>query len=70
LTAFVGGILGLIVSTLSRTTMRAGWVFLLTAPLLLFLFDPLSHWLKLMVISLLLIVLLMGLQQRAVSMSA
>jgi hypothetical protein len=69
LTAFVGGILGLIVSTLSRTTMRAGWVLLLTAPLLLFLFDPLSHWSKLMVISLLLIVLLMGLQQRAASIS-
>jgi ABC-type multidrug transport system ATPase subunit len=70
LTAFVGGILGLIVSTLSRTTMRTGWVLLLTAPLLLFLFDPLSHWLKLMVISLLLIVLLMGLQQRAVRVHA
>jgi ABC-type multidrug transport system ATPase subunit len=69
-TAFVGGILGLILSALSRKTMTAGWAFLLIASLLLFLFDPLSHWSKLMVISLLLIVLLIGLQQRAASVRA
>jgi hypothetical protein len=50
--------------------MTAGWVFLLTVSLLLLLFDPLSHWSKLMVISLLLIVLLMGLQQRVANVSA
>jgi hypothetical protein len=67
LTAFVGGILGLIVSALARTGTTTGWVLLLTVPLLLFLFDPLSHWLKLATASLLLIVLLIGIQQRAAS---
>jgi len=70
LAAFVSGILGLIVSALSGTSMTVGWVLLLAALLLLFLFDPFSHWLKLMVISLLLIVLLTGLQQRAASVRA
>jgi hypothetical protein len=65
LVSFVGGILGLIVSAFSRTTMMTSWVLLLTVSLLLFLFDPLSHWSKLALISLLLIALLMGIQQRA-----
>jgi hypothetical protein len=65
LTAFIGGLLGLIVSASSRMTMTTGWVLVLTIPLILFLFDPLSHWSKLVIISLLLIVLLMGIQQRA-----
>jgi hypothetical protein len=65
--AFVGGILGLLVSAHSRTGPTTGWVLLLTAPLLLFLFDPLSHWAILAVISLLLIVLLLGIQRRAAS---
>jgi ABC-type multidrug transport system ATPase subunit len=67
LTALVGGILGLIVSALSRTSMTTGWVLLLTVPLLLFLLDPLSHWSKPAVISLILIVLLTGIQRRAAS---
>lgn len=67
LTAFIGGIVGLIVSAFSRASMTAGWVLLLTAPLLLFLFNPFSHWSKLAIISLLLIILLMGIQQRAAS---
>ena len=65
LTAFVGGVLGLIVSSFSRTTMTMGWVILLTIPLLLFFLDPFTHWSKLAVISLLLIALLMGIQQGA-----
>jgi ABC-type multidrug transport system ATPase subunit len=65
LTAFIGGVLGLIASAFSRATMTTGWVFLLTIPLLLFFLDPFSHWSKLAVISLLLIGLLMGIQQRA-----
>ena len=65
LVSFVGGILGLIVSASSRTSMTTGWVLLLIIPLLLFLFDPFSHWSKLAISSLLLIALLMGIQQRA-----
>ena len=65
LVSFVGGILGLIVSAFSRTSMTTGWVLLLTIPLLLFLFDPLSQWWKLASSSLFLIALLMGIQQRA-----
>ena len=64
LVAFVGGILGLIVSAMSRTAMTTtGWVLLLTVPQLLFIFNPLSHWSKLVIISLFLIVLLVGIQQ-------
>jgi hypothetical protein len=65
LLSFVGGILGLMVSARASTGLTTGWVLLLTIPLLLFIFDPLSHWSKLVIISLLLIVLLMGIQQRA-----
>jgi ABC transport system ATP-binding/permease protein len=68
LVAFVGGILGLIVSALSRTAMTTtGWVLLLTVPQLLFLFNPLSHWSKLAIMSLFLIVLLVGIQHGAAS---
>jgi disulfide bond formation protein DsbB len=47
--------------------MTAGWLFLLLIPLVLFLFDPFSHWSKLVIISLALIALLMGIQQKAAS---
>jgi ABC-type multidrug transport system ATPase subunit len=68
LVAFVGGILGLMVSALSRTAMTTiGWVLLLTVPQLLFIFNPLSHWSKLAIMSLFLIVLLVGIQQGAAS---
>jgi ABC-type multidrug transport system ATPase subunit len=64
LVAFVGGILGLMVSALSRTAMTTtSWVLLLAVPQLLFIFNPLSHWSKLAIISLFLIVLLVGIQQ-------
>ena len=64
LVAFVGGILGLILSAMSKTAMTTtGWVLLLTVPQLLFIFNPLSHWSKLVIISLFLIVLLVGIQQ-------
>jgi ABC-type multidrug transport system ATPase subunit len=65
LLSFVGGVLGLIVSSLARTAMTPGWVLLLTLPLLFFMFDPLSHWSRWAIISLLLIVLLTAIQQRA-----
>jgi hypothetical protein len=66
LVAFVGGILGLIISALSRTAMTTtGWVLLLTVPQLLFIFNPLSHWSKLVIMSLFLIVLLVGIQYGA-----
>jgi len=66
LVAFVGGILGLILSAMSRTAMTTtGWVLLLTVPQLLFIFNPLSHWSKLVIISLFLIGLLVGIQQAA-----
>jgi hypothetical protein len=67
LLSFVGGLLGLIVSSLSRTALTPGWVLVLTASLLLFMLDPLSHWSRSAIISLLLIVLLMIIQQRAAS---
>ncbi|HEY3473549.1 MAG TPA: hypothetical protein VGK56_03005, partial [Anaerolineales bacterium] len=67
LTAFIGGIAGLIISALSRTTLTSGWMFLLIIPLLLFLFDPFSHWSKLALISLVLIALLVGIQQKTAS---
>ena len=65
LLSFVGGILGLMVSALFRTEVTTGWVLLLTVPLLLFISDPLSHWSKLAVIILFLMVLLAGIQYRA-----
>ena len=65
LVSFVGGILGLLVSALSRTTLTSNWVLLLSVPLLLFILDPLSHWLRLVSISLLLTALLVFIQSRA-----
>jgi ABC transport system ATP-binding/permease protein len=66
LLAFVGGILGLIVSALSRTSMRTiGWVLLLTIPQLLFIFNPLGQWSRLGTLSLFLILVLLGIQQTA-----
>lgn len=71
LVAFVGGTLGLMISALSRAAITTtGWVLLLLAPLGLFVLDPLSHWLKLVVISLFLILLLMGVQSGAANVSA
>ena len=68
LVAFVGGILGLMVSALSRTAMTStGWVLLLTVPQLLYIFNLLSHWSKLAIMSLFLIVLLVGIQHGATS---
>ncbi|MCI0549546.1 MAG: ATP-binding cassette domain-containing protein [Anaerolineae bacterium] len=63
LVAFVGGILGLMVSALSGRTMpTTGWVLLLTIPQLLFIVNPLNHWSRLVLMSLFLIVLLVGIQ--------
>jgi ABC-type multidrug transport system ATPase subunit len=68
LAAFVGGILGLMASALSRTGMTAaGWVLLITAPLLLFMLNPLTHWSKFLMISVFLIVVLMAIQNRTAS---
>jgi ABC transport system ATP-binding/permease protein len=68
LVAFVGGILGLMASAVSRTEMTAtGWILLLTVPLLLFMLSPLTHWSKLVIISVFLIVVLMGIQHRTAS---
>src|SRR5687767_10232876 len=65
LVAFIGGVLGLIVSALSRRTITSiSWVLLLTVPLLLFISNPLNHWLRLGIMSLFLILLLVGIQQR------
>ena len=64
LLAFVGGTLGLIVSALTRTPVRsAGWILLLTIPQLLFILNPLSHWSWLVIISLVLILVLLGIQR-------
>jgi ABC-type multidrug transport system ATPase subunit len=67
LLAFLGGLLGLVASALSRTATAAGWVIVLSVPLVLFMFDPFSHWSRLALISLFLIVLLMVIQQREAS---
>ena len=66
LLAFVGGVLGLIVSASSKTLVKTtGWVLLLTIPQLLFIFNPLSHWSRLLILSLFLILVLLGSQRRA-----
>jgi hypothetical protein len=66
LVAFFGGVLGLMVSALSKRTMTSiSWVLLLTVPLLLFFFNPLNNWLSLVIVSVCLIVLLAGIQKRA-----
>ncbi len=66
LVAFIGGILGLMVSSLSKTAMAStGWILLLTVPQLLFNVNPISSWLKLAIISVCLIIVLLGIQHRA-----
>ena len=66
LVAFFGGVLGLIVSALSKRTMTSvSWVLLLTVPLLLSFFNPLNSWLSLVIVSLFLIILLLVIQNRA-----
>ncbi len=64
LLAFVGGVLGLIVSASSKTLVKTtGWVLLLTIPQLLFIFNPLSHWSRLVILSLFLLLVLLGSQR-------
>lgn len=66
LVAFVGGLLGLIVSALSImsiTTIR--WILLLAVPQVLFIVNPLSNWPILVGLSLFLIALLVAIQHRA-----
>ena len=64
LIALIGGILGLMISALSRTTITTvGWLLLLTIPQILFIVNPLSHWSRLVLISVFLIVVLVGIQQ-------
>jgi ABC transport system ATP-binding/permease protein len=66
LVSFVGGILGLIISALARTEITVtGWILLLTVPLLLFIVNPLGNLWIFVIISIILIVLLMGIQQRS-----
>lgn len=66
LVAFVGGILGLIVSALSRPERATiGLILLLTVPQLLFNIDPVGYWLRLGIISVCLIVVLLWIQNRA-----
>ncbi|HXQ34376.1 MAG TPA: ABC transporter permease, partial [Anaerolineales bacterium] len=69
LVAFFGGVLGLMVSALSKRTMTSvSWVLLLTVPLLLF-FNPSNSWLSLIIVSLFLIILLLMIQNRVGSVS-
>ena len=71
LVAFFGGVLGLMVSALSKRIMTSTtWVLLLTVPLLLFIFNPLNIWLSLIIVSLFLIILLLVIQHRAGSVNA
>jgi hypothetical protein len=66
LVAFIGGVLGLIVSALSRTAMPSlGWLLLLTIPQLLFILSPLGQWPGLALLSVCLIVVLMAIQRTA-----
>lgn len=70
LVAFFGGVLGLMVSALSKRTMTSvSWVLLLTVPLLLFFFNPSNGWLSLIIVSLFLIILLLMIQNRVGSVS-
>ena len=71
LVAFFGGVLGLMVSALSKRTMTSvSWVLLLTVPLLLFIFNPLNSWPSLVIMSLCLIILLLVIQHRVGSVNA
>jgi ABC transport system ATP-binding/permease protein len=66
LLAFLGGILGLLISASSRTlASTTGWVLLLAIPQLLFIVNPLSHWSRLAILSLFLILVLWGSQRGA-----
>jgi ABC-type multidrug transport system ATPase subunit len=66
LIAFIGGILGLIVSALSRTAVTTtGWAILLTVPQLLLILSPLNYWPKLAMMSLFLIIVLVGIKHIA-----
>jgi energy-coupling factor transporter ATP-binding protein EcfA2 len=63
LIAFIGGILGLMVSALSRTAMTtSGWALLLIVPLFLLILSPVNYELKLALMSLFLIFVLAGIQ--------
>jgi ABC-type multidrug transport system ATPase subunit len=66
LVSFFGGILGLMVSALSRTALgTTTWVLFLTIPQVLFIMNPLIHWSRLVILSLCLIVVLAGIQHGA-----
>jgi ABC transport system ATP-binding/permease protein len=66
LIALIGGILGLIVSSLSRTAMPPlGWLLLLTVPQLLLILSPLGQWSGLAIMSLFLLIALVGIQRVA-----
>ena len=66
LIALIGGILGLIVSSLSRTAMPPlGWLLLLTVPQLLLILSPLGQWSGLAIMSLFLLIALVGIQRAA-----
>ena len=66
LIAFIGGILGLMVSALSGTAMTTGsWVLLLTIPQFLLLLSPINYWPKLAMMSLFLILVLVGIKHIA-----
>jgi hypothetical protein len=65
LLAFIGGILGLIVSAMSRTAITTtGWALLLIVPQFLLILSPSNYELKLASISLFLIVVLAEIQRR------
>jgi ABC-type multidrug transport system ATPase subunit len=68
LIAFIGGILGLMVSALSGTAMTTSstsWVLLLTIPQFLLLLGPINYWPQLAMMSLFLILVLIGIKHRA-----
>ena len=66
LLALIGGILGLIVSALSRTGIPPlGWLLLLTVPQLLLILSPLGQWTGLAIMSLCLLIALVGIQRAA-----
>lgn len=71
LVAFVGGLLGLIVSALSKTARAStAWLLLLILPQLLFIINPWSSWLGLVILSLCLIVALVAIQQGTANIRA
>jgi ABC-type multidrug transport system ATPase subunit len=65
LLAFIGGILGLMVSAMSRTAITTtGWALLLIVPQFLLILSPVNYEMKLALFSLLLIVVLAEIQRR------